>query len=318
MHRSWLIARRAVQLFVLAAFLLGPWAGLWVARGTLASSEWFGVIRLTDPFIAVQSLLAGHSLARDALVGAAAVTVIFILTGGRSFCAWVCPVNPVTDLAAWLRVRLGLPSLLGRYRPDRRLRYAVLGVALAVSALLGSIAWETINPITLLHRALLFGLVGGYAVTLAVFLFDLLILPRGWCGYVCPVGAFYGLVGRLGVLRVSAVRRHDCTQCGDCFRVCPEPQVIAPALYGAAHGNGPAISSADCIRCARCLDVCDGVLCDPPLLIVEVEDRRIICAVLQIERERRAWKRWKVERTSEERCDRVRRKQSPRREEAHL
>lgn len=256
-RNRWLAARRAVQLLVLLGFLLGPWAGLWVARGTLASSEWFGLLPLTDPFVAVQALLARHALAGEALAGAGLVLAIYVLTGGRSFCAWICPINPVTDLAAWLRTKLRLPGLLGHRRPDRRLRYAVLGVALAVSALLGSVAWETVNPITLLHRALLFGLVGGYGVTLAVFLSDLLVVPRGWCGTVCPVGAFYGTVGRIGILHVSAERRQDCTQCGDCFRACPEPHVIAPALYGAAHGRGPVIASADCIRCARCLDVCD-------------------------------------------------------------
>jgi len=258
LHRNrWLVARRAVQLLALAAFLAGPWAGLWIARGTLASSEWFGVLPLTDPFVALQSLLAHRSLAPGALFGASVVAAFYVVFGGRSFCAWVCPINPVTDLAAWLRAKLRLPSLLGAHRLDRRLRYGVLVVALATSALLGSVAWETLNPITLLHRALLFGLAGGYGVALAVFLFDLLVVPRGWCGHLCPVGAFYGLAGRAAVLHVSASRRDACTQCGDCFRACPEPHVIAPALYGASHGRGPTITSADCTRCARCIDVCD-------------------------------------------------------------
>lgn len=257
LHRNrWLVARRMVQLAVLVAFLLGPWTGLWIARGTLASSEWFGRLPLTDPFVALQALLAHRSLAFEALLGASLVAGFFALAGGRSFCAWVCPIDPVTGLAAWLRAKLRLPGLAGHRRPDRRLRHAVLGVALASSALLGGVAWETVNPITLLHRALVFGLAGGYGVVLAVFLFDLLVVPRGWCGHVCPVGAFYGLVGRAGVLHVSAVRRDACTQCGDCFRACPEPQVIAPALYGAAQGRAPTITSADCTRCARCLDVC--------------------------------------------------------------
>lgn len=258
LHRSrWLIARRVVQVLALAAFLAGPWAGLWVARGTIASSEWFGVLPLTDPFVALQALLAHRSLAWSALIGAGLVAAFYVLAGGRSFCSWVCPINPVTDLAAWLRATLRLPSLLGNRRPDRRLRYAVLAFSLAISALLGSVAWETVNPITLLHRALLFGLAGGYGVALAVFLFDLLVVPRGWCGHACPVGAFYGLLGRASALHVSAPRRDACTQCGDCFRACPEPHVIAPALYGAAHGRAPTILSADCTRCARCLDVCE-------------------------------------------------------------
>ena len=253
----WLLARRISQLLVLALFMLGPWAGIWILRGTLASSELLGVLELTDPFVALQVLLARHALQTPALTGAAIVAVVYVLAGGRTYCAWVCPINPVTDLASWLRVKLKLPTLLGGVKPDRRLRYAVLAMALAMSALLGSVAWETVNPITLLQRALLFGLAGAWGVALAVFLFDLL-LPRGWCGHLCPVGAFYGLLGRVSLVHVSASRRDACTQCGDCFRVCPEPHVIAPALYGAGRGRSPVIENADCIRCARCLDVCDA------------------------------------------------------------
>lgn len=256
-RNRWLLARRASQLLVLALFLLGPWAGVWIVRGNLASSEWFGLLSLTDPFVALQTLLAHRAISGTALLGAAIVAGAYLVFGGRSYCAWVCPINPVTDLAAWLRIKLHLPTLLGRVKPDRRLRYAVLGVALALSALLGSVVWETVNPITLLQRSLVFGVAGGYGAVLAVFGLDLLVLPRGWCGHLCPVGAFYGVVGRGAVLHVSAEKRDDCTRCGDCFRVCPEPQVIAPALYGGAQGRSPVIESAACIRCARCLDVCD-------------------------------------------------------------
>ncbi len=259
LHRNrWLLARRACQLLILASFLLGPWFGIWLVRGTLASSECFGLLGLTDPFVALQALVARHAIGSGALVGAAVVAAFYLLAGGRSYCAWVCPVNPVTDLAARLRVALGLPTLLRGARPDRRLRYAMLAAACLASALLGSVAWETINPITLLQRALVFGLAGGYGVALAIFLFDLFVLPRGWCGHLCPVGAFYGALGSVSPAHVSATRRDACTHCGDCFKACPEPQVIAPALYGAAHGRPPAIRDADCLRCARCLDVCES------------------------------------------------------------
>lgn len=85
-HR-WLLARRACQLLILGLFLLGPWAGIWLARGNLASSRWFGVLPLTDPFVALQALLAGHGLATGAMCGAALVAVGYAALGGRSYCA---------------------------------------------------------------------------------------------------------------------------------------------------------------------------------------------------------------------------------------
>jgi ferredoxin-type protein NapH len=104
------------------------------------------------------------------------------------------------------------------------------------------------------------GLVTGmglaWGIVLAVFLFDLFVSKRGWCGYLCPVGAFYSLLGRFSLLRVSAVERSKCDDCLECFVVCPEPQVIRPALKGEAMGNGPVILSPNCTNCGRCIDIC--------------------------------------------------------------
>jgi ferredoxin-type protein NapH len=251
--RKWLLLRRASQALFLALFLLGPLTGLWLVRGTLISSETLGILPLSDPYALIQALAAGHLPATAALVGGAIVLVAYGLIGGRVYCAWVCPINPVTDAADWLRRRLGLPK--GR-QPAPAARLWLLAATLAVSAVTGTIAWEFVNPITLLHRGLLFGLGFAWAAVLAVFLFDLLVVRRGWCGHLCPVGAFYGLIGRFSLLRVSAARRGACDDCMDCYAVCPEPQVITPALKGAGQGRGPVILSSDCTNCGRCIDVC--------------------------------------------------------------
>ena len=56
MANRWLVARRLAQLGFLLVFANGPWLGLWIAKGTLASSLTFNVLPLTDPLIALQSL----------------------------------------------------------------------------------------------------------------------------------------------------------------------------------------------------------------------------------------------------------------------
>ena len=248
----WLILRRVVQLGILALFLAGPLAGVWIVKGTLASSVTLDVLPLTDPYLVLQSLAAGHVPYVTALMGAAIVLAFYLLAGGRVYCSWVCPVNIVTDTAAWLRRRLGLAS--GRTPPER-LRYWLLGATLAGSYATTTILWEWINPVTLFYRGLLYGAGLAWLVVLAVFLFDLFIAPRGWCGHVCPVGAFYAVLGRVALPRVSAWRRESCNDCMDCFAVCPEPRVISPALKPKAGGS-PVILAAECTNCARCIDVC--------------------------------------------------------------
>ena len=251
--QKWLLLRRASQFGFLGLFLLGPWAGIWIVEGTLISSDTLDVLPLSDPYALLQSLAAGQVPALTALIGGAIVLAVYAVVGGRVYCSWVCPINPVTDLAHWLRGRLGLPK---GWQPKRATRFWVLAMTLVVSAATGVLAWELVNPITLLHRGLLFGLGFAWTVVAAVFLFDLVVSRQGWCGHLCPVGAFYGLVGRVSLLRVKAARRHDCDNCMDCFAVCPEPQVITPALKGAPQGRGPVILSPDCTNCGRCIDVC--------------------------------------------------------------
>ncbi len=252
-RQRWLILRRISQVAILLLFLSGPWFGLWIAKGNLSSSLTLGVLPLTDPLLLVQTLVTGHVPEATAFIGAALVTGFYLLVGGRVFCGWVCPVNIVTDAAAWTRRRLGIKT--GRV-PDAATRLWLLAGVLAVAAVTGRLAWEWVNPVSLLHRSLIFGLGGGLWMIVAVFLYDVLVASRGWCGHLCPMGAFYGLLGRSALVRISAHQRKACDDCMDCFAVCPEPQVIRPALKQAGQ-TSPLILSADCTTCGRCIDVCD-------------------------------------------------------------
>lgn len=249
---KYLILRRLSQLFFLSLFLLGPWFGLWWVKGNLSGSLTLDVLPLTDPLITLQSIAARHWPELTALVGALIVGVSYALIGGRVYCSWVCPINPVTDAAHWLHDRLDLPK---GWQPKRQTRFWVLAMVLIVSAVSGTIAWEFVNPISMLHRGLIFGIGFAWAFVLAVFLFDLVISRRGWCGHLCPVGAFYGLLGARSLLRVSAANRVACDDCMDCFAVCPEAHVITPALRGKGAAT-PLILSPDCTNCGRCIDVC--------------------------------------------------------------
>lgn len=250
---KWLLLRRVSQVGILALFLAGPWAGFWIVKGNLSSSVTLGVLPLTDPFVALQSLAAGHIAEIEVLIGVLIVVGFYLLVGGRTFCAWVCPLNMVTDLAAWLRERL---AIKGSARITRATRYWLLGTVLLLSLISGTLVWEWVNPVSMLQRGLIFGMGLAWLVILAVFLFDLFVSRQGWCGHICPMGAFYSLLGKPALIRVKACRREKCNDCMDCFAVCPEPQVIRPALKGAAAGVSPVINNVNCTNCGRCIDVC--------------------------------------------------------------
>ena len=253
--RVWryLLLRRAVQLGVLLLFLgtvRWGWevAGKPLLSGNLSASKLLGTIPLADPFAVLQIILTRHLPQAEVLIGAGIILLTYLILGGRSWCAWLCPINMVTDLAAWLRRRLGISDL---FRLSRNIRYTVLALALLLSALTGVAAFEWISPISMLHRELIFGIGLGWTAVLGVFLFDLFILRNGWCGHLCPLGAFYALLGKLALVRVG-FDAPTCTHCGECARVCPEPQVMN---LKAASVTGM-IDSGECTNCGRCITIC--------------------------------------------------------------
>ncbi len=245
-HR-FLILRRLCQLTIIALFMAGPTLG--VLTGNLSSSMLLDTVPLSDPLIVLQALVTGHIPEFNALLGVVIVVVFYAILAPRAFCAWVCPLNIVTDLAAWLRRKFNIKA---SYRWSPAIRYWLIPVLMLGSALSGAILWTWLDPVAALHRGLVFGMGAGWVLIALVFVLDLLLVEHGWCGHLCPLGAAYGVIGRKSLLRVTAVRREDCTKCMDCFYVCPEPEVLRQPL----KEGDRRVMDQNCISCGRCLDVC--------------------------------------------------------------
>jgi len=253
--RVWrfIIFRRIVQLGTLLLFLgTFHWgwsiAGEALLVGNLSSSTLLGVIPLADPFAVLQIFFTQHLMEQEVVIGAVIVLLIYTLLGGRVWCSWVCPVNMVTDLAAWLRQKLAIKD---SFILSRNIRYVVLFLTLILSAITGIAAFEWVSPISMFHRELIFGIGMGWMAVLGIFVFDLLVLRHGWCGHLCPLGAFYGVVGKIAPVRIL-FDAPTCTHCSECVRVCPEPKV----LNFKKAGEIGMIASGDCTNCGRCITVC--------------------------------------------------------------
>ncbi|EGQ9110855.1 TPA: quinol dehydrogenase ferredoxin subunit NapH [Vibrio alginolyticus] len=245
-HR-FLILRRLCQFTIITLFMAGPTLG--ILTGNLSSSMLLDTVPLSDPLIVLQALATGHVPEFNALLGVVIVVVFYAILAPRAFCAWVCPLNIVTDLAAWLRRKLNIKA---SYRWSPVIRYWLIPVLMLGSALSGAILWTWLDPVAALHRGLVFGMGAGWVLIALVFVLDLLLVEHGWCGHLCPLGATYGVIGRKSLLRVTAVRREDCTKCMDCFYVCPEPEVLRQPL----KEGDRRVMDQNCISCGRCLDVC--------------------------------------------------------------
>ena len=245
-----LILRRIIQLSILFLFLGGNYFGWEVLRGNYSSAIIVDSLHLSDPYAVLQILASGFITSSSVLMGALLIFLIYVLIGGRLFCSWICPMNIVTDLAFRLRKIFKIETE-AKVSVSRNLRYYILALSLIVSATFGMAAFEIISPISMLHRAIIFGSGTGWAIVAIIFFVDLFILKAGWCGHICPLGGFYSLVGKQAIIKV----KHDkekCTNCMDCFDVCIEEPVLA--IVGK---ESDFIRSGACINCGRCIEVCN-------------------------------------------------------------
>jgi len=248
MTNRYRIMRRAVQISVLSLFVAGNVVGWKVLQGNLSSSLILGTVPLADPFALLQVLATGTMVAGEALLGGGIVLLFFAAIAGRAFCGWICPLNIVTDLADTVRGAIGRgnqPIWL-----SRNVRYWVLGLSLILSAMFGIAAFEWISPIGTLHRGIIYGMGMGWTSVAAVFLFDVLVVKGGFCGHLCPLGAFYSLASSKSAIRI--IHNVDrCSRCMRCVESCPEPQVLP--MVGKRDG---AVMSGECTNCGRCIEVC--------------------------------------------------------------
>ncbi len=104
-----------------------------------------------------------------------------------------------------------------------------------------------------------------WTVHLNLFFASLMIVPltgnRNYCRYLCPWGAMYGLVGRVGFFRVAADRER-CKPCNLCESACDMGVPLRRLI--AERGE---IKVADCVGCGRCVQAC-------PRQALRLEDAR--------------------------------------------
>ncbi len=259
----WVIARRLrwlarhpryplirLGILVITAVFIGWWA-----QGQLSIVTPLGVLR---------SLVEGSNLTfllyEPVILLVWAVTLVSLLVWGRGFfCGWLCPYGALQEFAYRLGRLLRLPKLRIHPGDDRRMKWVkYLVLALLVVATLTSetaadllIELEPFKTAVTLHfdRALPFVLYAGFWLVLGLFMF------KGFCRYVCPLGAALAIAGKLR--RLDWIGRR--TECGSPCQFCK-----ARCAYGAIEPNG----KIDYNECFQCLD-CVTIIEDPALCIPE-------------------------------------------------
>ena len=225
-----------------------PAQDLDAVKGNTWSGTFWG-LRLTDPLAALSQVAAGQTLYWPFLV-TALIPIAFTVVFGRVFCGWLCPASFLYELnsnfSSWLRWA-GLNT--GNRRFDARIKYAVLGVGLGLSALSGSVLVAALYPPAIIGREIYYavalgGFGAGMVFFLATLLFDLLVAERGFCRTLCPGGALYSLLGRYRVVRIRRIVE-SCNDCSLCNVVCE----FGLDPMGDKFGQ-------ECTNCAACIAAC--------------------------------------------------------------
>ena len=262
------IVRHIVQVIVLAVFLAPVFLAGWnlfggtvggdnamgtpadvFFYGSLSSSSIFG-INLLDPFAFLQYVVASKSLALNALLAVLRVLVFYGLIRGRAFCGWTCPVNLLLEIIDWIRLKLKI-KVEERVLPRHAKVYVAAGV-LVLSLVLSFPVFEALSPISFINKGLIFGSLVGGITLLAVILVELFWGHRVWCRALCPLGGFYEVVGKVGLLNV-AIDNETCIGCNKCKKACLcDPEILdAPVA-----GEDVIVRAGDCMLCGKCIEAC--------------------------------------------------------------
>ncbi len=242
---TWSIMRNLMRILMLL-LIMSPAFGLTLFYGNFSSALFLGKLHLTDPLAALQVLLANPAGISGRLVYSALIIFALYALLGRVFCGWVCPLGAIQE---WVGK---LPIMQKAVTGNGSFKYHLLLVVLVVSYM-GSIPlFEIFSPMSLLNRMLMFGL--GVELTLILFII-MLDIHKGkgfWCHQVCPLGAFYSLIGRWRLVRLK-INKQSCTNCGTCWSKCPVgEEVLRPAV----NKGSTLLVHADCTNCGDCIDGC--------------------------------------------------------------
>ena len=223
---------------------------------------------LACPVGSVQNILSSEDFLGGIATGRPDAIVLlgvigFLLTcgfiAGRFACGWICPFGLLQELLHKIpSPKFTVPAQW------RDAKYAVLLIFVVILPLVlrtvpgaGGDPWfcKTVCPSgtltagiplvihdsgTTLQTGFLFS---WKIVVLVLILLWSITSKRPFCRVLCPLGAFWGLAGKVSVLRMSV--DSSCIKCDKCRSVCP----VDISIYKEPN-------SAECIRCGKCIDVC--------------------------------------------------------------
>lgn len=255
---------------------------------TLVFIGWYaqGQLSIVNITAVVQALVAGRGLGfmlYDPMTVLLWVFVIvtFFVWGRGTFCGWLCPFGALQDLLSGVSQRLGLKPLTVSARWDARLKRVKFGVlAVIFLSAFWSVTWtDRLVEVEPFKTSITLNFVREWPFVLwaVTTVLASTLVYKGFCRYVCPLGAAVSVLGRLRRFDWIA-RRVECgSPCQRCRSDC---------AYQAIERSG-AIDYNECFQCMDCVVIHDSkTLCVPVFLEERSQRERGVIPILPLSTQR--------------------------------
>ena len=168
----------------------------------------------------------------------AAVTLVSTILWGRVYCGRICAFGAFTQLVDAVvpdRWKWTVPRALEKHASW--IKYAILGgVLIYFLVTRDPLIYPYVEPFWMfglhLRTPVLLAMLGTLLIA-SIFVRNL------YCRFLCPLGAFLGVLSNLTVFRIK--RWSECNTCKICQKACE---------WGAI--DGPRIIKTECVRCDDC------------------------------------------------------------------
>jgi NosR/NirI family transcriptional regulator, nitrous oxide reductase regulator len=167
----------------------------------------------------------------------AVFSVVATVLFGRLYCGRVCAYGALTQLLDPIvpaRYRYDVPLRIERHAS--KIKYGILGVVLAYFLATRDMSiYRYVEP---------FWMFTGHETTamwaaLGVLLVATVFVRNLYCRFLCPLGAFLGLISRFTIFGIK--RWSECNTCKLCEKTCQWGAIV-----------GPKIIMTECVRCDDC------------------------------------------------------------------
>ncbi len=140
---KWKILRYTTVIGINFFFFASYYFDIQILEGTLSASRFLG-LHLADPYASFQIMLASKMIKTNLIIGLFSIAFLYLLVGGRSFCAWVCPYGFLSEIAEFFHRFFRKHGLikLGNQTFGFKTKYYFFFVSLFLSLITGYTGFE--------------------------------------------------------------------------------------------------------------------------------------------------------------------------------